>query len=101
MSTTSIKKSSRIWLTRQNKDLFVKKAKQDGYRSRAAYKLLEIQQKYNILKPGMKIIDLGGAPGSWSQVASNVIFANTSTNGKVIAVDLLPRDLIKNVDKWL
>ena len=98
MSTTSIKKSSRIWLTRQNKDLFVKKAKQDGYRSRAAYKLLEIQQKYNILKPGMKIIDLGGAPGSWSQVASNVIFANNSTNGKVIAVDLLPIDLIKNVD---
>lgn len=94
MSTTSIKKSSRIWLNRQSRDPFVKKSKQDGYRSRAAYKLLEIQKKYNILKSGMAVIDLGAAPGSWSQIASEII----SINGKIIAVDLLPIDLIKDVD---
>jgi 23S rRNA (uridine2552-2'-O)-methyltransferase len=94
LSTTSIKKSSRIWLNRQSRDPFVKKSKQDGYRSRAAYKLLEIQKKYNILKSGMAVIDLGAAPGSWSQIASEII----SINGKIIAVDLLPIDLIKDVD---
>ena len=98
MSTTSIKKSSRIWLNRQSRDPFVKKSKQDGYRSRAAYKLLEIQKKYNILKSGMAVIDLGAAPGSWSQVASDIIFTDQTTNGKIIAIDLLPIDLIKNVD---
>ena len=87
-----------MWLTRQSKDLFFKKSKQDGYRSRAAYKLLEVQKKYNILKPGKVVIDLGAAPGSWSQVASDIIFTDQTTNGKIIAIDLLPIDLIKNVD---
>ncbi|MGD0466105.1 MAG: RlmE family RNA methyltransferase [Gammaproteobacteria bacterium] len=121
MSTTSIKKSSRIWLNRQSRDPFVKKSKQDGYRSRAAYKLLEIQKKYNILKSGMAVIDLGAAPGSWSQVASEIIFGNSLSpasltpslsqrergelkegfkvnGGRIISVDLLPIDLIKDVD---
>ena len=92
-------KSSRIWLDRQRKDVFVKKSKQEGYRSRAAYKLLELQAKYNFLKPGMKVIDLGAAPGSWSQVASKIIFSsNAGERAKLIAVDILPIEPIKNVD---
>jgi len=94
LSKTNIKKSSRIWLKRQDKDPFVKQSKKDGYRSRAAYKLLEIQQKYSILKAGMKVIDLGAAPGSWSQVAIEKI----KFNGKLIAVDILAIEPIKNVD---
>lgn len=99
----SIKKSSRIWLDRQHKDLFVKKSKKDGYRSRAAYKLLELQEKYSLLKSGMTVIDLGAAPGSWSQVAIGFITPenareNSKASGKLIAVDILPIEPIKNVD---
>jgi 23S rRNA (uridine2552-2'-O)-methyltransferase len=83
--------------------LFVKKSKQDGYRSRAAYKLLEIQKKHPLLFPGMTIIDLGAAPGSWSQVVIELLTGtNTIKNkqklSKVIAVDILPIEPIKNVD---
>ena len=95
----NLKKSSKIWLTRQHKDLFVKQAKQEGYRSRAAYKLLELQKKYTLLKPGMSVIDLGAAPGSWSQVAINCIAPeNHKLQGKLLAVDILPIEPIKNVD---
>ncbi|MEW8047559.1 MAG: SAM-dependent methyltransferase, partial [Candidatus Thiodiazotropha sp.] len=62
-------KSSRQWLDRHFKDEYVKQAQKAGYRSRAAFKLLEIQQKDNIFKPGMKVVDLGAAPGGWCQVA--------------------------------
>jgi len=85
--------SSTNWLKRQLNDRYVTQAKIDGYRSRSAYKLLEINEKYNLLKPGMKIIDLGAAPGGWSQVASNII----GKNGAVIGVDLLEIEPLPNV----
>lgn len=95
----NLKQSSKKWLVRQHKDLFVKKAKQEGYRSRAAYKLLEIQQKHSFLKPGMLVLDLGAAPGSWSQVAINCIAPkNNKLKGKLLAVDILPIEPIENVD---
>jgi len=95
----SHKKSSRIWLDRQHKDVFVQKSKKDGYRSRAAYKLLELQDKYSLLKSGMTVIDLGAAPGSWSQVAIDLIAPSSAkVPGKLIAVDILPIESIKNVD---
>jgi 23S rRNA (uridine2552-2'-O)-methyltransferase len=92
------KKSSRLWLNRQHKDIFVKKSKQQGYRSRAAYKLLELQEKYHLLRPGIIVLDLGAAPGSWSQVAANIIFSAKNNQGKLIAVDILPIEPIQNVD---
>lgn len=67
-------------------DSYFKKAKQEGYRSRAAYKLLELQQRYRIIKPGDKIIDLGAAPGGWLQIAAKIV----GHNGRVIGVDLQP-----------
>src|SRR6185295_19799411 len=67
-------------------DSYFKKAKQEGYRSRAAYKLLELQQRYRIIKPGDKVIDLGAAPGGWLQVAAKIV----GQNGRVIGVDLQP-----------
>ena len=79
-------KSSRRWLDRHVNDPYVKRSQQDGYRSRAAYKLLEIQEKDRLLAPGMRVLDLGAAPGSWSQIASRVV----GSNGQVIALDLLP-----------
>lgn len=85
--------SSTSWLKRQLNDPYVAQAKIDGYKSRAAYKLLEINAKYSLIKPGMKIIDLGAAPGGWSQVASNII----GVKGSIIAVDLLDIDPIPNV----
>jgi len=85
--------SSTSWLKRQLNDQYVIQAKIDGYKSRAAYKLLEINEKYKLIKPGMKIIDLGAAPGGWSQVASNIV----GTKGAIIAVDLLDIEPIPNV----
>jgi 23S rRNA (uridine2552-2'-O)-methyltransferase len=79
-------KSSRRWLDRHFKDEYVRRAQQAGYRSRAAYKLLEIQEKDRILAPGMRVVDLGAAPGSWSQVAAQLVGAG----GRVVALDLLP-----------
>ena len=77
---------SRCWLEQHKKDLYVKKAKEQGYHSRAAFKLLEIHQRYDLLKAGMGVIDLGAAPGGWSQVARNLV----GLTGFVIALDLLP-----------
>lgn len=78
-------KSSRSWLQRHVSDPYVRKAKEQGYRSRAAFKLLEIDAKDRLLRPGMKVADLGAAPGGWSQVAA----ARVGQAGRVVAVDLL------------
>jgi len=78
-------KTSKAWMKEHVNDFFVKQAKKEGYRSRAAYKLLEITEKDQILKPGLTVVDLGAAPGSWSQVVSHKI----GRGGKVIAVDIL------------
>ena len=86
--------SSKQWLKRHFDDTYVKQSWQSKYRSRAAFKLLEIQQKDKILKPGMRVVDLGAAPGSWTQVAQNII----GKNGKIIALDILPIDPILDVD---
>ena len=86
-------KSSHRWLKEHFTDEFVKRAQVEGYRSRAAYKLLEIQEKDAILKPGMTVIDLGAAPGSWTQVVAQVI----GKQGEIFALDLLPMETIENV----
>ena len=87
-------KSSRNWLDRHFNDEFVKRAQREGYRSRAVYKLLEIQEKDRLIKPGQTVIDLGAAPGSWSQVAEKLV----GDRGRVIALDILPMDSIAGVD---
>jgi len=79
-------KSSKEWLRRHVTDPYVRKAREEGYRSRAAYKLLELDQKHSLFKPGMTVLDLGAAPGGWSQVAAQRV----KPGGRVIAVDLLP-----------
>lgn len=86
-------KSSRRWLDRQHSDPYVKQAQQDGWRSRAAYKLLEIQERDRILGPGMRVVDLGAAPGSWSQIAVRL----AGPQGQVIALDLLDLEPIAGV----
>lgn len=78
-------KSSKTWLRRHVGDPYVKKARAQGYRSRAAFKLLEIDRKDRLLKPGMRVVDLGAAPGGWSQVAAEKV----QPGGTVVAVDLL------------
>ena len=82
------KLSSKLWLDRQLNDPYVVQAKRDGYRSRAAYKLVEIDDKHHLLKPGMTVVDLGAAPGGWSQIAAKRVGA-TSGKGRVVAIDLL------------
>lgn len=87
------KHSSQLWLTRQMRDPYVEKAKQENYRCRSAFKLLQINEKFKILSPGMIVIDCGAAPGSWTQVATNLTNAhgkNEGPIGKVYAVDKLP-----------
>lgn len=86
-------KSSQNWLRRHFDDHYVKEAQKAGYRSRAVYKLLEIQEKDRILRPGMVVVDLGAAPGSWSEVAAPLV----GKSGQVIAMDILGIDPIKNV----
>lgn len=86
-------KTSQRWLKEHFDDPYVKMAQRDGYRSRASYKLLEIQEKDRILRPGMTVIDLGAAPGGWSQVTSRVI----GDRGRLIASDILPMDSIADV----
>jgi len=80
-----VAKSNKAWLRRHVTDSYVRKAKEQGYRSRAAFKLLELDSKERLFRPGAIVVDLGAAPGSWSQVAA----AKTRPGGKVIAVDLL------------
>jgi 23S rRNA (uridine2552-2'-O)-methyltransferase len=79
-------KTSKAWMREHINDPYVQKAKAEGYRSRAAYKLMEMDQKDRLLAPGQLVVDLGAAPGSWSQVAA----AKLGTRGRVVAVDLLP-----------
>ncbi|WP_373508050.1 23S rRNA (uridine(2552)-2'-O)-methyltransferase RlmE [Thiocapsa sp.] len=85
--------SSRKWLDRQHSDPYVKQAQREGYRSRAAYKLLEIQEKDRILRPGIRVLDLGAAPGSWCQIAARLV----GPRGSVVALDLLPMDPLPGV----
>ncbi|SFB13735.1 23S rRNA (uridine(2552)-2'-O)-methyltransferase RlmE [Azotobacter beijerinckii] len=86
-------KTSHRWLKEHFDDPYVKMAQKDGYRSRASYKLLEIQEKDRILRPGMTVVDLGAAPGGWSQVTSRLI----GDHGCLIASDILPMDSIPDV----
>jgi 23S rRNA (uridine2552-2'-O)-methyltransferase len=87
-------KSSKRWLKEHFEDKYVNKAKREGLRSRAAYKLQEINNRDRLLKPGMTLIDLGAAPGGWSQFAANIV----GQKGKVVALDILPMDTIEDVD---
>ncbi|HFC2998175.1 TPA: RlmE family RNA methyltransferase [Neisseria gonorrhoeae] len=86
-------KSSKAWLHEHINDHYVHMAQKDGYRARAAYKLLEINEKDKIIKPGTVLADLGSAPGSWSQVAAKL----TGTSGAVFALDILPMEAIGGV----
>ena len=86
-------KSSKEWLRRHVSDPYVRKARQEGYRSRAAYKLLELDQKHSLFKPGMTVLDLGAAPGGWSQVAAQKVMPG----GRVVAIDVLEMAPISGV----
>ena len=86
-------KTSRQWLHRHVTDPYVQRSKREGYRARSAYKLIEIDERDKLLKPGQVIVDLGAAPGGWSQVAAKRVGAA----GKVVAIDLLPMDPVAGV----
>ena len=87
-------KSSRRWLAEHESDVFVKRAREEGYRSRAVFKLEDIQRTERLVRPGMTIVDLGAAPGGWSQYASRLL----NGKGRVVALDILPMDDIRGVD---
>src|ERR1700724_3373340 len=87
-------KSSSQWLQEHVNDPYVKQAQKDGYRSRASYKLLQLNEKDRLIRPGMLIVDLGSAPGGWSQVAARLV----GDKGRVLATDILPMDPVKNVE---
>jgi 23S rRNA (uridine2552-2'-O)-methyltransferase len=89
--------SSTLWLERQLNDPYVARAKREGYRSRAAYKLIEIDDKLRFLKPGARVLDLGAAPGGWSQVAAKRTSA-ADGKGRVVGIDLLKMDAVPGVD---
>jgi 23S rRNA (uridine2552-2'-O)-methyltransferase len=89
--------ASRRWLERQLNDPYVARARREGLRSRAAFKLMEIDDKAKLLKPGAKVVDLGAAPGGWSQVAAKRVHAGSGT-GRVVAVDLLTMDPLPGVE---
>ena len=88
--------ASRRWLERQLNDPYVARARREGLRSRAAFKLMEIDDKAKLLKPGAKVVDLGAAPGGWSQVAAKRVRAGSG--GRVVAIDLLAMDPLPGVD---
>jgi 23S rRNA (uridine2552-2'-O)-methyltransferase len=87
-------KTSKQWMREHINDPYVQQAQRDGYRSRAAYKLLEIDERDHLIKPGMVVVDLGATPGGWSQVAANIV----GDGGKVIALDLLPLNPLPRVE---
>lgn len=89
-----LKPSSKAWMHEHVNDEFVKRAQKEGYRARAAYKLIEIDDKDKLIKPGMTIVDLGATPGSWSQVANQRL----KGQGRIIALDLLEMEPIKGVE---
>ncbi len=91
---TKKRPSSKAWLKEHRDDPYVQQAQRDGYRSRACYKLLELQDKDKLLQPGMTVLDLGSAPGGWSQVAVALV----GDHGRVIASDILPMDGLAGVD---
>ena len=82
---------SKNWVNKQRRDIYVRQSKVDGYRARSAYKLIELDEKFKIFKGGINVIDIGAAPGSWSQYASKVI-----KNGKLISIDLKSMEKIEN-----
>ncbi len=86
--------SSKAWLKEHRDDQYVQRAQREGYRSRACYKLLELQEKDRLIRPGMKVLDLGSAPGGWSQVAVEQV----GHHGRVIASDILPMDSLAGVE---
>ncbi len=92
----SIKESSRRWLERHLNDPYVHKSKAMGYRSRAAFKLIEINERYKVLKPGMKVIDLGAAPGGWCQVAAEIC-SSDSDHPSIVGIDYLAVDHLPGV----
>lgn len=92
------KKTSNAWVQQHINDPYVKLAQQKGYRARAAFKLLEIIETEKLLHPGNIVVDLGAAPGSWSQIARERLLQNGQINGRVIALDMLPMDPIDNVE---
>ena len=84
-------KISKNWVNKQRRDTYVRQSKVDGYRARSAYKLIEIDEKFKIFKGGLTVIDIGAAPGSWSQYASKVV-----KNGKIVSIDLKEMEPIDN-----
>ena len=84
-------KISKNWVNKQRRDIYVRQSKVDGYRARSAYKLIEIDEKFKIFKGGMCVIDIGAAPGSWTQYASKIV-----KNGKIISIDLKDMEKVKN-----
>ena len=91
---TTRTKSSARWLNEHVNDPYVKQAQKDGYRSRSSYKLIQLNEKDRLIRPGMLVVDLGSAPGGWSQVAARLVGAK----GRVLATDILPMEPLKNVD---
>jgi 23S rRNA (uridine2552-2'-O)-methyltransferase len=89
--------SSQKWLERQLNDPYVARAQREGYRSRAAYKLLDIDEKYRLFKPGQRVVDLGAAPGGWSQVAAKKV-GSPEGKGRVVGIDLLPIEPLPGVE---
>jgi 23S rRNA (uridine2552-2'-O)-methyltransferase len=89
--------SSKLWLERQLNDPYVARAKREGFRSRAVYKLAEIDDKFHFLKPGGKVVDLGAAPGGWSQLAGKRVGA-AQGKGRVVAIDILKMEAVPGVD---
>ena len=85
-------KISKNWVNKQRRDTYVRQSKVDGYRARSAYKLIEIDEKFKIFKGGLNVIDIGAAPGSWSQYASKAV-----KNGKIISIDLKEMEPIDNI----
>ena len=86
-------KISKNWINKQRRDTYIRQSKIDGYRARSAYKLIEIDEKFKIFKGGMSVVDIGAAPGSWSQYASKSI-----KNGKILSIDLKKMDPIDKVE---
>lgn len=93
ITNKKLSKSSRAWMKEHLDDHYVQKAQQEGYRARAAYKLLEINEKTQLIQKGMTVVDLGSAPGSWSQVAGRLV----GDTGTLIASDILEMDALENV----
>ncbi len=87
-------KSSNQWLQEHVSDPYVKQAQRDGYRSRASYKLIQLNERDKLIRPGMLLVDLGSAPGGWSQVAGRLV----GQKGRVVATDILPMDPLQNVE---